>query len=102
MVDTAVRGLAGDVDTLPWRSSLHGFVSLWKASPSQPLPPPPVFSFFHPNPTVEPFALLWFSDAFEQRLVSKRYVALVAGELEGSGAIVTPLDGKVRNLHVDN
>lgn len=36
------------------------------------------------------------SDAFERRLVSKRYVALVAGELEGSGAITTPLDGKVR------
>ena len=35
------------------------------------------------------------SDAFENRLISKRYVALVAGELEGSGAIVTPLSGKV-------
>ncbi|CAM9462996.1 unnamed protein product [Ectocarpus sp. 6 AP-2014] len=39
-------------------------------------------------------ALSAVGDAFEQRLVSKRYVALVAGELEGSGAIVTPLDGK--------
>ncbi|CAM9629673.1 unnamed protein product, partial [Hapterophycus canaliculatus] len=39
-------------------------------------------------------ALSGLSDAFENRLVSKRYVALVAGELEGSGAIVTPLDGK--------
>lgn len=36
------------------------------------------------------------SDAFEKRLVSKRYVALVAGELEGTGAITIPLDGKVR------
>lgn len=36
------------------------------------------------------------SDAFERRLVSKRYVALVAGELEGNGSITVPLDGKVR------
>lgn len=27
--------------------------------------------------------------------MSKRYVALVSGELKGSGAIVEPLDGKV-------
>lgn len=36
-----------------------------------------------------------FSDAFEQRLVHKRYTALIGGELEGSGAIVSPLDRKV-------
>lgn len=35
------------------------------------------------------------SDAFEKRQVSKRYVALVAGELEGSGSVTVPLDGKV-------
>ncbi|CAM9814152.1 unnamed protein product [Pylaiella littoralis] len=44
-------------------------------------------------------ALSALSDAFEKRLVSKRYVALVAGELEGSGAIVTPLDGKASHTN---
>eukprot|EP00903_Cladosiphon_okamuranus_P009200 g8786.t1 len=39
-------------------------------------------------------ALSALCDAFEKRLVSKRYIALVAGELEGSGSITIPLDGK--------
>lgn len=39
-------------------------------------------------------ALTALCNAFEERRVSKRYIALVYGELEGSGAIVEPLDGK--------
>ncbi|CAM9884672.1 unnamed protein product [Ascophyllum nodosum] len=39
-------------------------------------------------------ALVGMNDAFEKRLVSKRYVALVSGILEGKGCIVTPLDDK--------
>lgn len=40
--------------------------------------------------------LLVPSMAFEERRVSKRYIAMVMGELEGSGTIVEPLDGKVK------
>lgn len=50
--------------------------------------------------TALPTPCAFFSDAFEKHLVSKRYVALVAGELEGCGCITTPLDGKVRRTNI--